>query len=88
MTLPTKAELHAKAVAGEKITDDLVSELTKSEAPEGGNPPDGGMAGKSAPPFSPQTTATASPTNATPPRQPWRRASTTSRSTSKSSSAR
>jgi hypothetical protein len=46
MTLPTKEELHNKAVTGEEITRDLVSELTKDEAPEGGNPPAGGVAGK------------------------------------------
>lgn len=45
MTLPTKDELHAKAVAGEEITQDLVSELAKQEVPERGNPPTGGIAG-------------------------------------------
>ncbi|OIW30721.1 hypothetical protein CONLIGDRAFT_679487 [Coniochaeta ligniaria NRRL 30616] len=44
MTLPTKDELHTKAVSGEEITEGLVNELTKDEAPEGGNPPAGGVA--------------------------------------------
>lgn len=46
MTLPTKDELHTKAVSGEEITEGLVDELTKDEAPEGGNPPAGGVAGE------------------------------------------
>ncbi|KAB5559724.1 hypothetical protein GE09DRAFT_1235999 [Coniochaeta sp. 2T2.1] len=44
MSLPTKDDLHFKAIAGEKVEESLVDELKKAEAPGGGNPPAGGVA--------------------------------------------
>lgn len=47
MTLPTKDELHAKAVAGEEITQEYTSELSREESSEhGGTREQGGVAGK------------------------------------------
>lgn len=47
----TKEELRNKAVAGEEIPEELVTELRQEETPEGAvQPPRGGVAGMSLPP--------------------------------------